>query len=108
MSSFSPVVSRLTRTVYSVLRSDRISNSTHAEQKSTKQRAIIRQAICIEAAVASTLIIYIGWRCFRGWFFAEPIITSDNILLGSVLVLVAALGAKLFWIVWSTLHSWLN
>jgi len=108
VSSFSPVVLRLTRTVFSVLRSERISDAAHTEQRNTKKRAVIRQAVCIEAAVAFTLIFYIGWLCFRGLVFEEPVITSDSMLLGSVLVLVAALGAKLFWIVFSAFQSWLS
>ena len=108
MSSFSPLVSRLSYAVFCVLRSVRLTDQTHADKQSIRQRAVIRQAICIEAAVASTLVVYIGWLCIRKWFFEELIITPDNMLRGCVFVLVAALGAKLFWIVWSTCQSWLN
>lgn len=106
MSSRSAVVSNLNHTVLSVLRSERYSSHTHEGRKTSKQRGIIRQAIFIEAAVAATLIVYIAWVCFRGWYFKEPIVTPDSMLMGSVLVLIAALSAKLCWIVWSTLQSW--
>ncbi len=106
MSSRSAVVSKLNHTVFSVLRSERYSSHTHEGRNTSKQRRIIRQAIFIEAAVASTLIVYITWVCFRGWYFKVPIVTHTSVLLGSVLVLFAALGAKLCWIVWSALQSW--
>ena len=108
MSSFSPVTSKLTRTFYCAHRSNRFSHRTYAEQSDTSRRAIIGQAVCIEVAVAFTLIAYIGWVCFRGWFFEEPIITSDHMIMLSVLILTAALGARLFWIAWSTIDSWLH
>lgn len=108
MSSFSPVTSKLTRTFYCAHRSNRFSHRTYAEQSDTSRRAIIGQAVCIEVAVAFTLIAYIGWVCFRGWFFEEPIITSDHMIMLSVLILMAALGARLFWIAWSTIDSWLR
>jgi len=106
MNSISPVVARLTYAVFSVLRSVRISNRRHAEKQRTNQRTVFLQAICIEFAVASTLFVYIGWLCFRKWYFDELIISSNNMLLGCILVLVAALGTKLRWISWSAFQLW--
>ena len=108
MGSFSPVVSRLAISVYCVLRSERISDHSYAEKRSNQRRAVIKQGICIEVAVASTLLLYIVWLCFRKWYFEELIITPDNMLRGCVFVLVAALGAKLFWVVWSKVQPWLK
>ena len=108
MSSISPVAVKLTRTFYVAFRSGRFANQTHAGQKSKVLQPAIGPAVCIEAAVAVTLVTYIGWVCFRGWYFEEPIVTSDHMIMLSLLILVAALGAKLFWIAWSTVDSWLR
>jgi len=38
-------------------------------------------------------------------YFEKPIITSENMITGSVLVLFAVLGAKLLWVILSLLQS---
>lgn len=109
MSSVGPVVvSKLTRTLYSVLRTDRVSDRPGVDGKKNARPDIIGQAVCIETAVAVTLVGYLSWICFRGWFFKEPVITSDHMIMISLLILVAALGAKLVWIAWSTIYSLLK
>jgi len=108
MGSFRPVVLRLASTVYCALKSERITDHSYAEKRNDQRRTVIRQGICIEAAVASTLFVYIAWLCFRKWYFEELIVTPDNMLRGCVFVLVAALGAKLCWVVWSKVQPWLK
>jgi len=102
MNRFSPVTSKLTHILYSDLGSNRLSQTRLDEEKIVSP-PIIGQAVCIEAAVAFTLVFYIGWICLRGWYFEVPIITSEQMTMLSILILVAALGAKLFWVVWSTI-----
>ena len=108
MNRISPVVARLSYTVFCVLRSVRTTDHSHAEKQKANQRTVFLQSNCIETAVATTLFIYIGWLGFRRLFFEEPVITPDNMLLGCILVLVVALGTKLCWIVWSGFQYWLN
>lgn len=108
MSSIGPVAAKLTRTLYIAFGSDRFTNQPHVEQQRKAQRPTIGSAVCIEAAVAVTLVLYIGWVCFRGLYFEEPVVTSDHMIMLSLLILAAALGARLFWIVWSTIDSWLR
>ena len=105
MNSIGPVVTKLSYTVFSVLRSVRISDRRPAEKQRVKKSTVYLQAICIETAVAATLLIYIGWLCVRKWYFDELIITSNNMLLGCFLVLVAALGTKLCWTIWSAFNK---
>jgi len=104
MNSIGLVIAKLSYTVFCVLRSVRISDRKPAEKQRVKQSTGYLQAICIEAAIAATLFIYIGWLCFRKWLFDELIITSNNILLGCLLVLVAALVTKLCWTIWSAFN----
>ena len=108
MNRISPVVARLSYTVFCVLRSVRTTDHSHAEKQKANQRTVFLQSNCIETAVAATLFIYIGWLGFRKLFFEEPVITPDNMLLGCILVLVVALSTKLCWIVWSGFQYWLN
>ena len=105
MSTLIPVYSSVTRTLFSLLRSEHTSDQIAVETHRKRQSAINRQAECIEAAVASVLVVYIGWICFRGWHFEEAIVTTQHMFHGSLLVLAAALGGKLFWVVWSRLRS---
>jgi len=105
MNSVSPLVSILTRAVISVLCAERVTDHNHAGKESNKKRAGIEQSVCIEVAVALTLVIYIGWVCISGLYFEKPIITSENMITGSVLVLFAVLGAKLLWVILSLLQS---
>jgi len=112
MNNIGPVVAKLSYTVFCVLRSVRISDRRQAEKQRVKQSTVYLQAICIETAVAATLLIYSGWLCFRKWYFDElivtsnnMIITSNNMLLGCFLVLVAALGTKLCWTIWSAFNK---
>jgi len=105
MDSVTPLVSILTRAVNSVLCAERVTDHTHAGKDRSKKRVGIKQSVCIEVAVALTLNIYIGWVCISGLYFDKPIITSDNMIMGSVLVLFAVLGAKLLWVVLSLLQS---
>ena len=105
MNSIGPVVAKLSYTVFCVLRSVRISDHRLAEIQRVKQSTVYLQAICIETAVAATLLIYSGWLCFRKWYFDELIVTSNNMLLGCFLVLVAALGTKLCWTIWSAFNK---
>jgi len=104
MNSIGPVVAKLSYTVFCVLRSVRISDRRPAEIQRVKQSTVYLQAICIETAVAATLLIYSGWLCFRKWYFDELIVTSNNMLLGCFLVLVAALGTRLCWTIWSAFN----
>ena len=108
MSGSSQIASKLTRTFYTALRSDRFSAPARVEENKKVRRSIVGQAACIETAVAITLVVYIGWVCIRGWYFEQPIVTLDHMLIGSFLVLVAALSAKLFWMAWSKINSWLR
>ena len=100
-----PVYSTITRSLFSLLRSDKASGHIAADASSDRQSEINRQAECIEAAVASVLVVYIGWICFRGWYFEEPIFALEHMFRGSLLVITAALGGKLFWVIWSKLRS---
>ena len=100
-----PVYSTKTRSLFSLLRSEKASNHISADASSARQSEINRQAECIEAAVASVLVVYIGWICFRGWYFEEPIFIAEHMFHGSLLLLAAALGGKLFWVIWSRLRS---
>ena len=108
MSSISPVVARLSYPVFCVLRSIRTSDRNRAEKQWVNQRSVFLRTNPIDIAVATTLFIYIGWLCFCKLYFEKPIITSDNMLLGCILVLAAALGTKLCWTAWSAFQSWFN
>jgi len=101
MSGSSQITSKLTRTFYTALRSDRFSSPARVEQHKKVRRSIVRQAVCIETAVTVTLVVYIGWVCISGWYFERPIVTHEHMLMGSFLALVAALSAKLLWMAWS-------
>jgi len=107
VNSVSPVKSIVTRAFYSA-GLDRLSDRTHGGENNNAQRSTIGLAVCVETAVAVTLIVYFGWICFRGWYFDEPIITSGHMFTASLLVVAAVLGAKLFWIACSKINYWLR
>jgi len=108
MNSIGPVVAKLSFAVLCVLQSVHISNRRRAEKQSANRGIAYLQAICIEISVAFTLFIYAGWLCFQKWLSDELIITYNNMLLGCFLVLTAALGTKLCWIIWSAFQSRFN
>ena len=105
MNSVNLITSIITHGFISLLRSVLLPDQINTGENRDTRQTLIGQAVCIEAAVAFTLAVYIAWICIRGWFFKEPFITSDNLLMGSILVLVAALGTRLLWIFWSVVDS---